>query len=188
MALIKCHECGKEISDKAKCCPNCGYGNKKISIKAIIFIIITITIFIIVWFGIKFVKSLSSNKYIGTYELVSSIEDYKQDFKGTLYHSNGTELSENYDIGNIKTTLKLENIKDDKFSYLESNLLDEDFIYNTEHKYIVLKIAFYNRYNDNYDTYACFNLNNNYLTQINCKETNDLPYIENIGLKYKKVN
>ena len=24
MALIKCPECGKEISDKAKACPNCG--------------------------------------------------------------------------------------------------------------------------------------------------------------------
>ena len=24
MALIKCSECGKEISDKAKVCPNCG--------------------------------------------------------------------------------------------------------------------------------------------------------------------
>jgi hypothetical protein len=24
MALIKCHECGKEISDKANACPNCG--------------------------------------------------------------------------------------------------------------------------------------------------------------------
>lgn len=24
MALIKCSECGKEISDKAKTCPNCG--------------------------------------------------------------------------------------------------------------------------------------------------------------------
>lgn len=25
MALIKCPECGKEISDKAESCPNCGY-------------------------------------------------------------------------------------------------------------------------------------------------------------------
>ena len=24
MALIKCEECGKEVSDKAKTCPNCG--------------------------------------------------------------------------------------------------------------------------------------------------------------------
>lgn len=25
MSLINCPECNKEISDKAKCCPNCGY-------------------------------------------------------------------------------------------------------------------------------------------------------------------
>lgn len=25
MSLIKCPECNKDISDKAKCCPNCGY-------------------------------------------------------------------------------------------------------------------------------------------------------------------
>ena len=25
MALIKCPECGKQISDKAESCPNCGY-------------------------------------------------------------------------------------------------------------------------------------------------------------------
>ncbi len=24
MSLIKCNECGKEVSDKAKACPNCG--------------------------------------------------------------------------------------------------------------------------------------------------------------------
>ena len=31
MALIKCPECGKEISDKAKTCPNCGCPIKKIT-------------------------------------------------------------------------------------------------------------------------------------------------------------
>lgn len=29
MALIKCPECGKEVSDKASSCPNCGFSNKK---------------------------------------------------------------------------------------------------------------------------------------------------------------
>ena len=28
MALIKCSECGKQISDKAKKCPHCGANNK----------------------------------------------------------------------------------------------------------------------------------------------------------------
>lgn len=30
MALIKCNECGKEISDKAKVCPHCGFENNLI--------------------------------------------------------------------------------------------------------------------------------------------------------------
>lgn len=30
MALIKCPECGKETSDSAKVCPNCGFRIKKI--------------------------------------------------------------------------------------------------------------------------------------------------------------
>ncbi len=29
MSLINCKECGKEISDQAKACPNCGYPLKK---------------------------------------------------------------------------------------------------------------------------------------------------------------
>lgn len=32
MALIKCPECGKEISDTAKSCTNCGYRLKKLDI------------------------------------------------------------------------------------------------------------------------------------------------------------
>ncbi len=32
MALIKCPECGKEISNKAKFCPQCGYANAPIEI------------------------------------------------------------------------------------------------------------------------------------------------------------
>lgn len=33
MALIKCPECGKEVSDTAKACPNCGYSMKVRGIK-----------------------------------------------------------------------------------------------------------------------------------------------------------
>jgi hypothetical protein len=33
MALIKCPECGREISDKAPNCPNCGYVQDTASVK-----------------------------------------------------------------------------------------------------------------------------------------------------------
>ena len=32
MALIKCHECGKEISDTAPTCPGCGAPKKKLTV------------------------------------------------------------------------------------------------------------------------------------------------------------
>lgn len=36
MALIKCSECGKEFSDKADKCPNCGCPNSNIETKTVI--------------------------------------------------------------------------------------------------------------------------------------------------------
>ena len=56
MALIKCPECGKEISDTAKSCPNCGYEIKKqksnikkkpIVITGVIVAIVLVTLLII---------------------------------------------------------------------------------------------------------------------------------------------
>lgn len=34
MALMKCPECGNEVSDKAEMCPNCGYKIEKKEVKA----------------------------------------------------------------------------------------------------------------------------------------------------------
>lgn len=34
MALIKCNECSRDISDTAKACPHCGYANKAKNDKA----------------------------------------------------------------------------------------------------------------------------------------------------------
>lgn len=59
MALINCPECGKEISDEAKTCPNCGKPlrkpkeKKKINKKAVIIISAIIVIGIIVVVGIS---------------------------------------------------------------------------------------------------------------------------------------
>lgn len=46
MSLIRCEECGKDISDQAKKCPNCGYPvKKKLSTKKPIWIKIVAVIF-----------------------------------------------------------------------------------------------------------------------------------------------
>ena len=50
MALVKCRECGKEISADESSCPNCGYKNKKNNSKLII-IILSIVI-VVLLFGI----------------------------------------------------------------------------------------------------------------------------------------
>lgn len=67
MALIKCPECGKEISDAAESCPNCGYpikgqqqigdsdglgkGQETKKLKTVLFIVVGIILVVIVWFG-----------------------------------------------------------------------------------------------------------------------------------------
>ena len=39
MALIKCHECGKEISDTAKNCPHCGAKKKNKTLKRALYVL-----------------------------------------------------------------------------------------------------------------------------------------------------
>ena len=48
MALIKCPECGKEISDAAESCPNCGYPIKGQQLKTVLFIVVGIILVVIV--------------------------------------------------------------------------------------------------------------------------------------------
>lgn len=53
MALIKCNECGKEISDKAESCPNCGYkvknNNKRVKKTGAIVTLVASSIFVILF-------------------------------------------------------------------------------------------------------------------------------------------
>ena len=55
MALVKCSECGKDISDTSKKCPHCGYKKRKnISKKSIIIGLIIVLITIIAGITIAF--------------------------------------------------------------------------------------------------------------------------------------
>lgn len=76
MSLIKCPECGKEISSKAKNCPNCGYqlkNNSKIKVAAIS-VVATMAILIGIWtysfFGMVRLASESMEPTINTNEKV----------------------------------------------------------------------------------------------------------------------
>lgn len=63
MALMKCPECGHEISDKAEACPNCGYKvsaeveKKSLGTKEIIYLLAVAAVFIFL-----FSNSNSTNK------------------------------------------------------------------------------------------------------------------------------
>lgn len=87
MALIKCSECDKEISDKAKSCPNCGNPmltdkekqnekNKNALILILLIIISTIIIFNISYFIYNRINEYNEAKTL--YNKASNIvKDYK---------------------------------------------------------------------------------------------------------------
>lgn len=82
MALMKCPECGKEISDQAKMCPQCGYAiihSKDKSLNKIVSMIWTIIRYIlafgVIYYGIKsYVANIfSSSKFISTLIIIAGI-------------------------------------------------------------------------------------------------------------------
>ncbi len=85
MALIKCIECGKDISDTVKSCPHCGYiykEEKKITTgKVVLIVAIMIIVAIILFFGgtylffdvlPKVFVDAEVKSFYGNYELVES--------------------------------------------------------------------------------------------------------------------
>lgn len=73
MALIKCPECNKEISDKSNTCVHCGYKlkNNKNYLKIVIVIII-----VLVGFSIYLKNSSNDNKKKNSEDLVSCSNKY----------------------------------------------------------------------------------------------------------------
>ncbi|MBQ2800464.1 MAG: zinc-ribbon domain-containing protein [Lachnospiraceae bacterium] len=69
MAIIKCSECGKEISDKAKKCPKCGHPVKN-RLKVVVIIVL---LFILVLVSIISVITIK-NKLLGVEQLVNTVE------------------------------------------------------------------------------------------------------------------
>lgn len=79
MSLIKCVECGKEMSDAAKKCPSCGYKEKKkISKKPLIIIS---SILLVAFVGLAFVFINSNNLTDIEKNAVKCVKDYKEKLK-----------------------------------------------------------------------------------------------------------
>ena len=85
MALIKCSECGKEISDKATACPNCGntiskhtYNKELRAAKRVaIFIIVVLAIILVYYFIIGYFIPAHTYHYIKNGELVEEFRLFK---------------------------------------------------------------------------------------------------------------
>ena len=80
MALIKCSECGKQISDKANRCPNCGNKLNSINKKNIIIIISSICFILLIIICLEIYKSNNNN---------NAKEDYVEDTNDSY---NDTEI------------------------------------------------------------------------------------------------
>lgn len=80
MALIHCKECGKEISDTAKVCLNCGAKTEKTKQqdKKIRNIIIVFAIILVI-LGIVFVIKINNPLHKYSREAISILEDFKND-------------------------------------------------------------------------------------------------------------
>lgn len=107
MALIKCPECGKEVSDTIKTCPHCGYKikNRKMSkkIQIVFALLIVLVIILALFIGMLLHRSKQYNKAIailndGDYqtacsilEKISSYKDSKDLLEQAKYESTAFE-------------------------------------------------------------------------------------------------
>lgn len=154
MALITCPECGKEISDKARCCPNCGYKrvkrNQHIK-KNVIILLLIMGVFLITggiykFSQIKKVQSMTKQELLERNQFNTNVaKSLDDDTKATI--SNFIPLvSEWYDNIDVTQKQSLNFIKDEMFTlgdkiagnryvvrYLEENSTDKQDEINYKH-------------------------------------------------------
>lgn len=97
MALIKCRECKKEISDKAFACPYCGYKKNNIKKKLLFIFCIVLLSFVV----------LTMIKWISVYNINKAMDKLNQELVGEIFtnaqytpinndsHKYGSKVSKN---------------------------------------------------------------------------------------------
>ncbi len=120
MALVKCTECGKEISDKAEICPNCGYKNnsfennsqlqnkkkqkKKYVIVVICIMMLIAIIMVIIYFSTKDIREIANDN------MPPQFENVKNEI--SIMVGETIDFNEWIETNNIKSTDNVtENIK-----------------------------------------------------------------------------
>lgn len=110
MALIKCPECGKEISDKVKICPNCGYPNpgknKKVISKTVFikFVIIVAVLIGIIAAILALINSNPEKKYLSLFRSAKyedATEFYKENIEGNSEMYSKIENTQKEEIDDI---------------------------------------------------------------------------------------
>ena len=140
MALIKCRECGKEISDKAKTCPNCGKANTN-NVNAIddkkagiIILVILVFVFVVSLAGYNSSSNNENKKSQGiaitsdnTITISNNAEIKYTDIKKFDYQINGSSLKLERYNGSEKTVRIADNYTIDNNTYTVTELGDAIF-------------------------------------------------------------
>ena len=173
MALIKCKECGKEISDKAKVCVNCGikiHNTKNIMKIVIVIVVLCLGIFI---FSGRLTRFLTNSK---NDKIIKKIE-------GTYVLTNNTfEL--------LNNEIKIE--KDNTYFVNEIEACQNEYklIKSSQNKLLLITgfhmLAPYKDKHTDLDVIVCFNVENNKLKQTNCPNDGIPISLQNINLEYSR--
>lgn len=194
MALIKCSECGKEISDKAKICPNCGVDFKKntMTLKIIGISIITmiLTIFIVWFFFIANPKDI-----VNYAREQNKVKNFLNDCYGTysLTNDNFHELDGKHFI-----IIKENNIARQEISITKENIVNKGGSFEVEKDfslfiddddyYILIKLRTLipNIDKSSGEKIVCMKNENNKLVQKTCW-LDDNTTVPNVNIEYTKT-
>ncbi len=203
MSLIKCKECGKEISTNANSCPHCGYVYKKE--KTSVIKIVTITIITLIVIGVIIYSGLyikkraipkakeqnELEKYYGTWVL-------EEDLFNDLYIKNsGKVINDDY-RAKKEIVINKDNIESEAGTWgCGLNMPEKDYAITTwddmECKKDYYLITSLNKLVDfdsdelkeKYNKMMCFDLKNDKLIQRDCKDITHSIDNSN-GIEYKR--
>lgn len=195
MALIKCNECGKEISDNAKQCPHCGVELKKdtTTLKIVVISIITmiLTIFIICFFFIASPKDI-----INDIKEQNKVKDLLNDYYGTytLTNDNFKELNGKHFI-----TISENSIAKQEINITKENIVNKGGAFEVEKDFslfaedennyyilIKLKTLIPNIDKSSGEKIICMKSENNKLVQKTCW-LDDNTTAPNVNIEYTKT-
>ncbi|MBQ6164739.1 MAG: zinc ribbon domain-containing protein [Clostridia bacterium] len=137
MALINCPECGKEISDRAKQCPSCGFRLKKYRYPKLKIILITSCAFVfvsLIVYGAISAKNKSSSKSTDNIDVSSLTEElnnvlsqrYEGEYTVHAYYLENSGLTVSIEKNKLITNSELSSTVTNTISAIQSFASDND--------------------------------------------------------------